>query len=129
VTSTNPAGVSTNDGYDVGMQLVPLACPQQSRICTGKGCAGAYGFPEDNSKTTACTQLGDWQVTFCPSGSYVDLFGAQLAVPDETVAGGPPGFSSMGAALGIGIGIGVVFVLAIVGVVLLVRKNRSREEV
>jgi len=58
------------DGYDVGMTMSPLACPDKTRTCLGTGCSGAYGYPTDDSKTTTCQNVnGNWQVTFCPPGS------------------------------------------------------------
>jgi len=126
---TNPPGVTTNDGYDVGMEMYPVLCPSQSRVCDGKGCSGAYGFPNDNSKTSACTQLGDWQVTFCPPGSYVDLTSAQMALPGEIAVSSPPGYMTTGAAIGIGVSIGVIFTVLSVVVVVFWLRNRNSLEV
>jgi len=64
------------DGYDVGMTITPLAssCSGSGRTCLGRACAGAYNYPSDNSKTTVCQDItGDWDITFCPSGSFTDL--------------------------------------------------------
>jgi len=65
------------DGYDVGMTIVPAKCRDKTRTCLGRYCAGAYNFPKDDTKTTACVSLGDWDVEFCPAGSLVDLGSTQ----------------------------------------------------
>jgi len=82
------------DGYDVGMLIQPLvaSCVSKARLCLDRYCSGAYLFPSDNSKTTACTDTsGNWQVTFCPSGSNNDVFNtARSQVPPCKGGGSPP---------------------------------------
>jgi len=82
------------DGYDVGMLIQPLvgSCVNLARLCQDRYCGGAYLFPSDNSKTTACTDTsGDWQVTFCPPGSNNDVFNtARSQVPPCKGGGSPP---------------------------------------
>jgi len=63
------------DGYDVGMTVQPLSptgC--ETRTCLNRDCAGAYGYPSDSSKTTTCKDItGNWHITFCPPGSFIDV--------------------------------------------------------
>lgn len=61
--------VTGSDGYDVGMEMLPVRCPDKKRTCLTKPCDDAYGYPKDDSKTTVCTDItGDFVITFCPRG-------------------------------------------------------------
>jgi len=70
--------------------MKPLRCLDKTRTCKGRYCSGAYLFPKDDSKTTACTDTNtDWEVEFCPSGSHIDLSGRGLTSQTPPCKGGP----------------------------------------
>jgi len=128
-----------SDGYDVGMQMVPLSCPSQYLTCLTMPCDAAYGYPQDNSKTTVCSVLGDWVVTFCPAGSYVNLTPAEIsettqdemAVIGAMTSGGEARKSSglsTEAAIGLGVGFAILGV-ALVGLVVFIVKRREGKEI
>jgi len=84
---------SNEDGYDVGMTITPLAssCSNEVKTCLGRDCAGAYGYPTDNSKTSVCQDTtGDWEITFCPPGSFIDLGATELSQNAPCRGGSPP---------------------------------------
>jgi len=149
ITSYNGCWCNSGaDGYDVGMQVKPLACTEKTRICLDRYCSGGYNFPTDKSKTTTCTNIGgSWEVTFCPPGSNNDVYntkrsqvppckgggsGASKATVDNSQSfnGAPPNAAPVNQTwIWVGVGVGVVvFVALIIGIVVLVTMKKKVEE-
>jgi len=83
-----------SDGYDVGMVITPVKCQDKTRTCLGRKCDGAYNYPKDDSKTTVCQDIsGDFDVEFCPAGSFSDIGAAAKSQTPPCRGGsvnGPP---------------------------------------
>jgi hypothetical protein len=56
--------ISVIDGYNLAMQF---SCSTGVTLnCGSSSCPDAYLFPNDNTKTHACSGNSNYQVTFCP---------------------------------------------------------------
>ena len=56
--------ISVIDGYNLGMAF---SCSTGvGLVCRSSSCPDAYLFPNDNTKTHACSGNSNYQVTFCP---------------------------------------------------------------
>jgi len=122
-------------GYDVGMQMEALACPElPPTICTSVACAGAYNFPVDNTKTTVCQVSGDWLVTFCPGGannldpntmSLLESATSGIVADGTTITGNSGGLSTGGM---VGVVLGAVVFVALLAIVIVVVVRRKRQQ-
>ncbi|ETP31788.1 hypothetical protein F442_19378 [Phytophthora nicotianae P10297] len=59
--------VTGGTGYNTPMQIAPSGC--QTVTCLQDGCADAYQYPKDDTKTHACSDTTSVVLTFCPGGS------------------------------------------------------------
>ncbi|KAK1931153.1 Thaumatin-like protein [Phytophthora citrophthora] len=59
--------VTGRTGYNTPMQIAPSGC--QTVTCLNDGCADAYQYPKDDTKTHACSDSTSVVLTFCPGGS------------------------------------------------------------
>ena len=56
--------ISVIDGYNLGMAF---SCSTGvGLVCRSSSCPDAYLFPNDSTKTHACSGNSNYQVTFCP---------------------------------------------------------------
>ncbi|KUF78302.1 Thaumatin protein [Phytophthora nicotianae] len=56
--------VTGGTGYNTPMQIAPSGC--QTVTCLQDGCADAYQYPKDDTKTHACSDTTSVVLTFCP---------------------------------------------------------------
>eukprot|EP00644_Phytophthora_capsici_P016157 jgi/Phyca11/115210/e_gw1.28.240.1 len=59
--------VTGGTGYNTPMQIAPSGCTTVT--CLNDGCADAYQYPKDDTKTHACSDSTSVVLTFCPGGS------------------------------------------------------------
>ncbi|POM79657.1 Carbohydrate-binding protein [Phytophthora palmivora] len=59
--------VTGGTGFNNPMQIASLGC--DTVTCLADGCADAYQYPSDDSKTHSCVDTASVTLTFCPDGS------------------------------------------------------------
>ncbi|KAG1702489.1 hypothetical protein DVH05_009439 [Phytophthora capsici] len=59
--------ITGGTGFNTAMQISPSGC--DTVTCMNDGCADAYQFPSDGSKTHSCSDTATIDLVFCPGGS------------------------------------------------------------
>ncbi|ETK74099.1 hypothetical protein F441_19431 [Phytophthora nicotianae CJ01A1] len=59
--------VTGGTGFNTPMQIAPSGCATVT--CLEDGCADAYQYPSDDSKTHSCVNTASVTLTFCPGGT------------------------------------------------------------
>jgi hypothetical protein len=67
----NCKAVTGGVGFNVAMQIAPSRSSGRctTLTCLNDGCADAYQYPKDDTKTHTCPAGTNFQVTFCPGGA------------------------------------------------------------
>ncbi|KUF78305.1 Thaumatin protein [Phytophthora nicotianae] len=58
--------VTGGTGFNTAMQISPSGCTTVT--CMADGCADAYQYPSDGTKTHACPDTANINLIFCPGG-------------------------------------------------------------
>ncbi|KAG2528604.1 hypothetical protein JM16_002661 [Phytophthora kernoviae] len=77
-------------GFNTAMQITPQDSVGEDTCkvltCEADGCADAYQYPSDDTKTHTCPEGTSFEVTFCPGGSGGTSTSTSSSTPTPTTA-------------------------------------------
>ncbi|KAG2816500.1 hypothetical protein PC119_g14984 [Phytophthora cactorum] len=79
--------VTGGTGFNTPMQIAPTGCTTVT--CLEDGCADAYQYPSDDSKTHSCVDTASVTLTFCPGGTSSSTSTSSTTTPVPTPTSAP----------------------------------------